>query len=363
MKRILPFTFFIFSLQFKGSAQTYVNIPDANFAAYLQSIIPAAMNGNQMDTSSNSVKHLQGINACNLNITSVEGVTYFHSLKQLFINSNLLISLPVLPDSITALQCFGNQLTNLPVLPKSLQLLWCDYNQLISLPDLPNSLTVLLCDNNSLISLPVLPNLLKTLWCGENQLSSLPVLPQTLKTLFCEFNKLTSLPALPDSLTALTCSDNQISCFPIFPNTITSLIIYNNLFTCLPNYLNCMNRKQNSIGAPLINFPLCNINNPNNCPASTDLPTQIIIPNIFTPNGDNINDEFFIKASNLTNFSCKIYNRWGVLVYQFTDINTAWNGKDKSGEAALDGTYFYVISYTDNTNKANTKNGFFQLIK
>ncbi len=89
----------------------------------------------------------------------------------------------------------------------------------------------------------------------------------------------------------------------------------------------------------------------------------IIIPNIFTPNGDSINDTFFIKGADIINFSCKIFDRWGILVYQWSDINGGWNGKDKNGAASNDGTYYYIISYTDNTGKANTKNGFFQLLK
>jgi len=109
-------------------------------------------------------------------------------------------------------------------------------------------------------------------------------------------------------------------------------------------------------------YPLCNLDNTSGCPASTDIPTAIIIPNIFTPNGDSINDTFFVKGANLTNFNCKIYDRWGALLFQWTDINTGWNGKDKNG-AATDGTYFYVITYADNTGKTNTKNGFFQLLR
>ena len=45
-----------------------------------------------------------------------------------------------------------------------------------------------------------------------------------------------------------------------------------------------------------------------------------------------------------------------VLVYQWSDINSGWNGKDKS-----EGTYYYVISYTDIAGKSQNKNGFLQL--
>lgn len=90
---------------------------------------------------------------------------------------------------------------------------------------------------------------------------------------------------------------------------------------------------------------------------------QVIIPNIFTPNGDNINDTFLIKGANLSNFSCKIYDRWGLLLYLWTDINSGWNGKDKNGTASTDGTYFYVITYTDSIGKSQTQKGFLQLLR
>lgn len=77
-----------------------------------------------------------------------------------------------------------------------------------------------------------------------------------------------------------------------------------------------------------------------------DIPSKIEIPNVFTPNGDNSNDVFFIKAGNLTEITAIIYDRWGNKVYELTTDkgNIAWDGKNMSGKDAAEGTYFYIIT-------------------
>ncbi|MHB8402340.1 MAG: choice-of-anchor L domain-containing protein [Bacteroidia bacterium] len=92
-------------------------------------------------------------------------------------------------------------------------------------------------------------------------------------------------------------------------------------------------------------------------------PTKIIIPNIFTPNGDGTNDVFFITATGISNFKCTIYNRWGLLLYEWTGTGGGWNGKAKDGNNCTDGVYFYLISYDDNAGKLSKKDGFFELIR
>jgi gliding motility-associated-like protein len=70
-----------------------------------------------------------------------------------------------------------------------------------------------------------------------------------------------------------------------------------------------------------------------------------IIPNIFTPNGDNINDVFFIEG--LINFPgsrLTIYNRWGQLVFEDGDyaLRNSWDGSSVS-----DGVYFWILNRGD----------------
>ena len=76
-----------------------------------------------------------------------------------------------------------------------------------------------------------------------------------------------------------------------------------------------------------------------------DIPSEINIPNVFTPNGDNSNDEFFIKATNMESISLTIIDRWGHLVYQVTSAkgNVLWDGKTVAGKDAAEGVYYYVL--------------------
>ena len=94
-----------------------------------------------------------------------------------------------------------------------------------------------------------------------------------------------------------------------------------------------------------------------------EVPTLVIIPNIFTPNGDNVNDIFTINATGISNFDCKVYDRWGLLLHEWTGVDGGWDGKSKNGNNCTDGTYFYIVTYNNNTGIYNKKDGFFQLIR
>lgn len=87
----------------------------------------------------------------------------------------------------------------------------------------------------------------------------------------------------------------------------------------------------------------------------------LLIPNVFTPNGDGINDEFVINASYTSAYSIEIYDRWGIEIYHSTDPNKYWDGttNDKTVPA---GVYYYIIRATcQNTNYM--KDGFVQVIR
>ncbi len=79
------------------------------------------------------------------------------------------------------------------------------------------------------------------------------------------------------------------------------------------------------------------------------------IPNVFTPNEDGANDYFQVKALSLRSFSGRIMNRWGRVVYEWTDPKTlekGWNGRYMNdGQPAPSGTYYYIISATGYDDK------------
>jgi gliding motility-associated-like protein len=77
-----------------------------------------------------------------------------------------------------------------------------------------------------------------------------------------------------------------------------------------------------------------------------DVPS-LELPNVFTPNGDGQNDEFFFPNKVITEFECTVFDRWGAEVFVFTSITDAWNGqKFNTGAECTDGVYFYRYTGT-----------------
>lgn len=75
-----------------------------------------------------------------------------------------------------------------------------------------------------------------------------------------------------------------------------------------------------------------------------ELVSFLTIPNVFTPNGDKVNDEFVLSAINLGEITMTVFDRWGKKVFDSTANGVMkWDGKTKSGAEAADGTYFYII--------------------
>lgn len=87
------------------------------------------------------------------------------------------------------------------------------------------------------------------------------------------------------------------------------------------------------------------------CSATTQVTIEVIgtsfliVPNVFTPNGDNKNDVFEFIFQNITDLNCVIFNRWGKQVAEITVPDKSWDGNIGSSKAS-DGTYFYIIKAT-----------------
>jgi len=301
---------FVFCLHFIIAKSQWVTIPDADFVSWLTQSYPSCMSGNQINVNCPQILIEDSVDVSNQYISDLTGIEYFVELKYLKCSNNLLLSLPLLPNTLAHLDCQENQFVSLSQLPSNLKYLNCSYNGLTSLPLLPDSLNTVYCSNNLLTNLPVLPNQLDTLicnfnnltslpsltntsirylWCQYNLLDSLPAFPNTLKYLYCNsnfitniptlttnliilscgFNSLTDLPSLPSSLKALGCDNNQITVIPTLPDSLKSLSCGYNQLTSLPTMpstikqILCNNNLINSLPAfPnfMITFEVANNN-------------------------------------------------------------------------------------------------------
>lgn len=89
-----------------------------------------------------------------------------------------------------------------------------------------------------------------------------------------------------------------------------------------------------------------------------------IIPNIFSPNGSGLNDNFKIEILNseITDFNCTIYNRWGNKIRNIEFPLLFWNGKDDNGDEVPEGVYYYFLNFTiTQCGEWHSRNGYVHL--
>jgi len=85
---------------------------------------------------------------------------------------------------------------------------------------------------------------------------------------------------------------------------------------------------------------------------------SIQIPNVITPNGDGLNDEWIIGLEQPLFFNVVIYNRWGRVVYESNDFSNFWDGTHyKTEKLCSEGVYFYIIRINDFEGRAFEKQG------
>ncbi len=92
---------------------------------------------------------------------------------------------------------------------------------------------------------------------------------------------------------------------------------------------------------------------------------KLVVPTVFTPNGDGLNDFFYINEVGIERIDIKVYDRWGNLVFQSNNPSFRWDGKSSLlGGELMNGNYPFVILYKTFDSKSDKKEtGFITMIK
>jgi gliding motility-associated-like protein len=94
----------------------------------------------------------------------------------------------------------------------------------------------------------------------------------------------------------------------------------------------------------------------NNCPS------DVTIPNVFTPDNNGKNDYIIPEYTNIKETSWQIFNRWGQLVFSTTNIDENWNGMIDRKEAEA-GVYYYTLICKGSRDEKIERTGTLTLIR
>lgn len=89
---------------------------------------------------------------------------------------------------------------------------------------------------------------------------------------------------------------------------------------------------------------------------------DIQAPNIISLSSTSGNNFWFVNADGISDFECFIVNRWGNLIYEYNDVNSGWNGQDRSGNLVEEGVYFYHIKAKSYGGQELEKQGFITVV-
>jgi hypothetical protein len=242
-----------------AKAQT-VNIPDANFKAYLLSNPQINTNNDNQIQVSEAIAFTGTISCNGRSIISLIGIEAFVNITSLSLTQNQVTNLDLSKNTLlTYLDCSVNQLTSLDI-SKNLALknLWCFNNQITNLDVTKNTNLIQLATyKNPLTTLNVTQNYaLQILICYENQLINLDVTKNlALKELYCYRNQITSLELNNNlQLTKLSCDENKLEFLDLSKNTALTDV------WCDQNLIRILNLK-NSQNPKIINLDATNNGN------------------------------------------------------------------------------------------------------
>jgi gliding motility-associated-like protein len=80
---------------------------------------------------------------------------------------------------------------------------------------------------------------------------------------------------------------------------------------------------------------------------------EVFLPNVFTPNNDGVNDEYFAVVQGASEFRMMLFNRWGELLFESFSADFPWDGTTPYGSEAVSGVYFCVAFAKDYYGKTH----------
>ncbi|MBL8003323.1 MAG: choice-of-anchor L domain-containing protein [Flavobacteriales bacterium] len=89
---------------------------------------------------------------------------------------------------------------------------------------------------------------------------------------------------------------------------------------------------------------------------------NLYIPNAFSPDGDGVNDLFRAEGTGIREFTMRVYDRWGELVFETEDITKAWDGAFKGG-LATPGVYVVQVRVKAMIGEAYDRMGHVTLVR
>jgi gliding motility-associated-like protein len=86
------------------------------------------------------------------------------------------------------------------------------------------------------------------------------------------------------------------------------------------------------------------------------------LPNAFSPNGDGVNDVFYVRGGPFGTIDLKVYNGWGELIFETTDPVFGWDGTH-DGTPEINGVYVYSVIATTTDGRTHDYTGKVTLIR
>jgi len=86
------------------------------------------------------------------------------------------------------------------------------------------------------------------------------------------------------------------------------------------------------------------------------------LPDAFSPNGDGVNDVFFVRGGPFLTMDLKLYNGWGELIFQSTDPLFGWDGTH-DGTPSINGVYVYTVIATSVDGRDHDRSGKVTLVR